>query len=471
MNLKNGSKKLLSFLFVAVLLFTGAPISGFSLSLAADSSAEYSFRDGAQNDSSAETALFENLSPQSTADNAANVYNLGEETYSFKNFVDSDSSTGHCFGMSMTSSGYFLKKLDASKIGSKNGNIYKLKKTKTVTEPICRYQKLQGSKAAAAIVAGGSAYKRGKSNISSDWKSVINYVKSHKYDNKGNLQLSVRIDGKGGHSMNFLRYAVVGGQERIYAYDNNFPDVETYFYQNPNGSVYQAPKSSFGIDAIGCITLRSVTKYFETVGNILNSSNEASVENYISHTVVAEKGTIEVSGAAEYLIDSEVEGTDFVVFEIPEEVSLVTITPLVDGADFEYLDNDYGFEKADGETTGILNVSVSSEKNDSVFKIVKDEHKYETVITEPTCTADGLKEIKCSVCGEVKSSEVIAATGHTDENRDGKCDVCGEITDSVKNCSCACHKKGIVHFLFKVILVFRKMIGKGKTCKCGIYHY
>lgn len=45
----------------------------------------------------------------------------------------------------------------------------------------------------------------------------------------------------------------------------------------------------------------------------------------------------------------------------------------------------------------------------------------------PTCTATGLTEGKhCSVCKEVLvAQEVVAATGHKDENGDNKCDACG----------------------------------------------
>ena len=40
-----------------------------------------------------------------------------------------------------------------------------------------------------------------------------------------------------------------------------------------------------------------------------------------------------------------------------------------------------------------------------------------------------------------------------------------------ENCSCACHKKGIVKFFFKIGLFFQKIFKKNKICKCGVYHY
>ena len=43
--------------------------------------------------------------------------------------------------------------------------------------------------------------------------------------------------------------------------------------------------------------------------------------------------------------------------------------------------------------------------------------------------------------------------------------------DSGFDCSCACHKKGIVNFFFKIILFFQKISWKNKVCSCGAYHY
>ncbi len=40
-----------------------------------------------------------------------------------------------------------------------------------------------------------------------------------------------------------------------------------------------------------------------------------------------------------------------------------------------------------------------------------------------------------------------------------------------ENCSCACHKKGIAKFFFKIGLFFQKIFKKNKVCKCGVWHY
>ena len=343
---------------------------------------------------------------------STNIYNLGEETYSFDNFGDSDSKGGHCFGMSSTSSGYYLGKLYSSKIGCKNGNIYALNFSKTVTDPICFYQGIQGSKANGAIVAGGSSYLNGRSNISSDWNSVINYIKNHKYDDKGTLQIGFRVNGEGGHAINFLRYAVVDGQERIYAYDNNFPNIETYFYKDSNGEIHQAPKATFGSYAIDCIALRSMPKYFNSVGNYFESFSCLGLIGYIKHLFFAEKGTIAVENATEYLIDTDSERTDIVVFEVPETVDSVTITPLIDNASFTYLGDEYNFEKADGETTGTFTFSESIEENSGSLTI-------------------------------------------------------NQITPT-SNCTHLCHKGG---FIWRIVRFFWKLFKMNSNCSCGVAHY
>ena len=302
-----------------------------------------------------------------------NPYNLGEETYSFRNFGDADSG-GHCFGMSMTSSAYYMGILDEGQVGAVNGNVYALSKTNTVKAPICHYQAIQGSKAQAAIVAGGSFYLNKKSDISADWSEVTGYVKDHSFDDKGTLQVSIR-SGAGGHAINFLRYSVVNGQERIYVYDNNCPDRETYLYKGLDGKVYQSPYSTFA-DGIDCIGLRSVEKYFSIVGNYFDSNDRAMQEKYLSHAIYAEKGTISVSGATEYLLEAGGTESEYVVFEIPEGCETATITPHVDNATFTYLDEEYSFGKINDETRGEFKLSDSAEENNASLTI-QNEGTYE----------------------------------------------------------------------------------------------
>ena len=307
-----------------------------------------------------------------------NPYNLGEETYSFRNFTCE--GHGHCFGMSMTSSAYYMGILDEGQVGAVNGNVYALSKTDTVKAPICYYQKLQGSKAKAAIVAGGSYFLNKKFDISSDWAEIVNYVKDHSFDDKGTLQVTTiswkSKDNKyGAHAVNFLRYSVVNGQERIYVYDNNIPDRETYLYKGLDGKVYQAPSSTFA-DGIISIDLRSVEKYFSVVGNYFDSNDRAMQEKYLSHAIYAEKGTISVSGATEYLFIAGDTESEYVVFEIPEGCETATITPHVDNATFTYLDEEYSFGKINDETRGEFKLSDSAEENNASLTI-QNEGTYE----------------------------------------------------------------------------------------------
>ncbi len=68
-------------------------------------------------------------------------------------------------------------------------------------------------------------------------------------------------------------------------------------------------------------------------------------------------------------------------------------------------------------------------------------HKYDSVVTAPTCTADGYTTYICSACSDTYTADVVTATGHTEEilskvdatcTEDGKtegskCSVCNEI--------------------------------------------
>ncbi|MDD6703187.1 MAG: leucine-rich repeat protein [Clostridiaceae bacterium] len=301
-----------------------------------------------------------------------NIYNLGEETYSFDNFGDEDSD-GHCFGMSITSAGYYLGEVDISHIGIKNcKDIYSLNRTLTVSEPICYYQNIQGSYREYATVSGGSYYLKSYNNINSDWDEVINYLKDHSHDNNGSLQIGFRgkyRDPKGniktgGHAINFLYYKEVDGQPRIYAYDNNFPNVETYFYKGKDGKIYQAPYSTFDI-SIDCIALRDISKYY-SVADDFDST----------HVIYANIDEIIVEGASEYVMDGYIGKTERMMYEIPTDMSKVKIIPLSDNAKFSYLDETYSFEEITDQTVGLFSLSTSDKKPEGVsFEITEENGK------------------------------------------------------------------------------------------------
>lgn len=296
-----------------------------------------------------------------------NPYNMGEETYRFKNYTDDDSKGGHCFGMSSTSSGYYLGILDKSAIGSSSQSLYSFSDSSKVKAPICHYHAIQGTIRDNAMVAGGHFYSsKYSSNLKSDWEQVVNYVKDHSHDGKGDLQIGIRgkytnSEGKivpGGHAINFLRYEVVSGQQRIYAYDNNFPNTETYFYMI-DGKLYQAPKQTFDI-SLTSITLRSVEKYFENVSVYKKSKY-----------LYAYEGQIDIKNATATTMDTDIlydTKGEYLMYELPEGVENVTITPLVDNAEFTYCDTDYSFGEIDEDTCGTLKLVTDDSSDDTPVK-------------------------------------------------------------------------------------------------------
>lgn len=310
------------------------------------------------------------------------VYNIGEETYSFKNFIDSDSQ-GHCFGMSVTSAGYHTGELDIGIIGGNSStDLYSFSDTKAVLKPICHYQAIQGSCFLNSVVAGGRNYQYinfllGISDVEADWDEVVKYVKNHKYDGKGSLQICFRKKFVGGHAVNFLRYAVVDGQERIYVYDNNFPETETYLYKDKNGRIFQAPKGTFSGE-VDCVALCDISKYF---------GNAESFD--VTHAVYANSSAINIEGIPVYPINCGAESGEWVMFEIPANIEQVTITPLVDNAEFIYIDEKYSFGDVGEDTVGILKLATAgegSEEKTEMMIVNKSEVSNVSIRTPSTTT-------------------------------------------------------------------------------------
>lgn len=273
-------------------------------------------------------------------------YNMGDETYSFDNYGDSDSPYGHCFGMSMTSAGYHNGLLNIGMIGGNaNTPLYSFNDTQTVRQPICFYQQKFGWQVFDAIIAGDSFDRSGQRNYNtaSDWQEVLNKVRNHSYDDTGLLQIVVwelKGDG-GGHAVNLLRYENVDGQDRIYAYDNNFPMIETYFYQDSSGSIRQAPLATLDtIDSIGlwdCRIYFDLVREFDQTHAIYMSKNAATIEGYSYSYMVGE-----------FSEDA------YVIYEIPRTQDHVIIIPSKDYADFIYMDTEYSFGEITDSTRGEL---------------------------------------------------------------------------------------------------------------------
>ena len=274
------------------------------------------------------------------------IYNLGEETYSFENYGDGHSEGGHCFGMSMTSSGYYNNYLNMSIIGDSR-TLYDYDDNGTVRAPICHYQDIQGSFAEGAVVAGGSRYF-GSDDIDSDWDDALNYVRDHDYDDKGNLVITFFISD-GGHAVNFLRYEEVDGEERIYAYDNNFPETETYFYKDADGWVLQTPEATFR-ERIRSFSLLDVRNYFQ-----------AAKRFNPSRVVYAQKGEVNISGAKASQMVGVIQPGGRIMYELPEGTAAARIIPLTDNATFTYMDQTYTFGEIDDDTYGVLTLSATED--------------------------------------------------------------------------------------------------------------
>jgi hypothetical protein len=62
---------------------------------------------------------------------------------------------------------------------------------------------------------------------------------------------------------------------------------------------------------------------------------------------------------------------------------------------------------------GICHKNFSDEAGTTEITSVKAEHKYEEVVTAPTCTKFGYTTHTCSVCGDSYTDTYVEATGHT----------------------------------------------------------
>lgn len=339
-----------------------------------------------------------------------NPYNLGEETYSFKNF-----GGGYCFGMAVTSSGYHTGILDKSTIGlNKNQPLFSLSRTETVEAPIRYYMSIQGFVRDSAIVAGGT-YNHTIGilyDIESDWKSIINYVKDHKHNELGDLVIGFGTKDGGGHAVNFLRYEVVDGQERIYIYDNNCPHSETYFYKdNSTGKIYE--KTDFcnqGCSAvfkqIDYMSLVDVEKYIKAV----ETFNSLKAFYADAKSIFIERAYVTT------MWWSELESSEHYMYEILDDSTEIIITPLVDNATFMYMDKEYSFGKIDEDTYAEFSLSTSED--------------------------------------EAPEFEIVNAPEE----------------DPSESCSCNCHASGIKKIFFIIINFFQKLFGKNKVCACGVSH-
>ncbi len=381
------------------------------------------------------------------------VYSIGEETYCYHN-IDG----GCCFGMALTSSMYHLGLLDRPVFGVESNALYdcyleklgKKEPTNEDSENIHYFQNVQGVfPALSATVAGtipglnirphpqfvspyGSIAMQWR-GIEADWYQVKNYVKSHQFDNKGSLLISFELSfinnknktEKHQHTVNFLRYEEVVGQERIYTYDSNNPDAEMFFYQDIDGSIkhsnYSNEYTSFSVNSF---SLEDVYKYAN-----------AAKEFKRSHAIYAEENNNNIVNIVVESALSSIMSGDFgsslrqVVYEIPDDLTEVRIAPLTDHAEFTYMDRVYTIDREDENTIGILKLA-ESEDDTGTLTIINDPdnhvHVYEAdSYTLPTCSEAGKVICKCTRCSDTVT-ETLDALGHYDNDDNNICDDCGK---------------------------------------------
>lgn len=285
---------------------------------------------------------------------AQNGYNRGEETYKFCNYIDFhfegfNIEFGHCFGMAVTSSGYYINMLnikerigisDSSRLYAEAEDDHKFIKvrTSTHTAPICYYQSRQGSDFKKAIVAGGSWWltkATEKLDLAGDWDSVVAYVQNGDHNDKGDLILTYAGDISGQHAVNLLKCDGKGDDAKLYVYDNNFPEDDNVYLYKENGKVY-CNFSSSEPENIKSLSLCDVKKYLENVDGFKESN-----------VIYAEKGEIEIT----YTKEGETEVTQefpligckdkVVMHEIEDEAENIVIKPLREEAQFVYMGNTY----------------------------------------------------------------------------------------------------------------------------------
>lgn len=122
---------------------------------------------------------------------------------------------------------------------------------------------------------------------------------------------------------------------------------------------------------------------------------------------------------------------------------------------------------------GVLTYTCSECGDSYTDKIDKTtEHTYNEKFIAPSCTETGYTVYTCE-CGDTYISDYISETGHSDNNNDGTCDGCGiklSTTDN-ENCSCNCHKSGLMGIIWKILRFFYKLFKINPVCACGVAHY
>ena len=102
-------------------------------------------------------------------------------------------------------------------------------------------------------------------------------------------------------------------------------------------------------------------------------------------------------------------------------------------------------------------------KTESIAKL---PHDYNSVVTEATCEKDGYTTFTC-VCGDTYTGDKTPAKDH--DYVEGVCKNCGD--SKIDNCSCNCHKSGLMGIIWKILRFFYKLFKINPVCGCGVSHY
>lgn len=124
----------------------------------------------------------------------------------------------------------------------------------------------------------------------------------------------------------------------------------------------------------------------------------------------------------------------------------------------------------EGKTDGIAcEVCREIIKEQTTIPAVSHDYQgtWQTIIA-PTCTSSGISIKTCKNCYDAQSVR-LPEIGHSDANGDDKCDVCGYVDE--ENCTCKCHRKGMLKWFFKFKLLFQRIFKLNKSCDCGAVHY
>lgn len=90
-------------------------------------------------------------------------------------------------------------------------------------------------------------------------------------------------------------------------------------------------------------------------------------------------------------------------------------------------------------------------------------------VTPATCEAYGVEQRDCLVC-DYSETQNIPAIGHKFAEGQSKCNNCDY--NKADMCSCKCHKTGfIARLIWKITILFNKLLRRSKVCPCGVYHY